>query len=137
MSNTFIDPSPEQGAQFNASDLSESVTMLNLLKFREIADYSASPELASDTPISGEKAYQKYIQSVGPLLQRLDAELIIKGKSEGFLIGPKEEKWDAVIIVRYNAKQDLINLTQSQDYIAIKGHRTAALNDSRLLPIKI
>jgi len=37
------------------------VVMLNLLRFRAIADYSASPELAPSLPISGAAAFDRYV----------------------------------------------------------------------------
>lgn len=41
--------------------------MLNLLRFRAAADYSASPELAPETPISGAEAYCRYIAHAMPI----------------------------------------------------------------------
>jgi len=42
--------------------------MLNLLRFREEADYSAFPELAPPEPISGSESYDRYVRHTTPLL---------------------------------------------------------------------
>lgn len=42
--------------------------MLNLLRFREIADYSAFPALAPPEPISGSAAYDRYVRHTIPFL---------------------------------------------------------------------
>lgn len=42
--------------------------MLNLLHFRDKADYSGHPELAPDEPISGREAYRRYVRHTLPFL---------------------------------------------------------------------
>lgn len=42
--------------------------MSNLLRFRNIADYSVDPELAPSKDISGREAYQKYLTHATPFL---------------------------------------------------------------------
>jgi len=51
-----INVSREKGAALFARGISGEVVMLNMLRFRDVADYSESPELAPDTPISGAAA---------------------------------------------------------------------------------
>src|ERR1700745_2922862 len=52
----YLEPTWEAGRALVARQLQGSVVMLNLLRFREVADYSANPALAPDKPISGAKA---------------------------------------------------------------------------------
>jgi hypothetical protein len=54
----YLEPTQDSGRAFVMRKLQGSVVMLNLLRFRETADYSASPELATDTPIGGAAAFQ-------------------------------------------------------------------------------
>ena len=49
----YIEPTDENGRQLFDRGITGPVSMLNLLRFREIADYSANPDLASSEPISG------------------------------------------------------------------------------------
>src|SRR5579872_1771529 len=62
----YLDPTQEQGRAFFGRSITGSVVMLNLLKFRPIADYSASPALMPGVPISGEEAYRRYMEHTLP-----------------------------------------------------------------------
>jgi hypothetical protein len=111
------------------------VVMLNLLRFREIADYSASLEIAPETPISGAAAYQLYMDHTLPFLRKSGGELIFFGKGGPFLIGPTSERWDAAMLVRQRSVNDFMAFAADQEYLSGLGHRVAALEDSRLLPL--
>jgi hypothetical protein len=54
-----LEPSQSAGKRFVQRGLEGPVVMLNLLRFREVADYSASPELAPAAPISGAQAFDR------------------------------------------------------------------------------
>jgi hypothetical protein len=109
--------------------------MLNLLRFRDVADYSANPELMPSNPISGADAFQKYIDHTLPLLRNSGGDLEFLGKGGRYLIGPQDERWDLVMLVRQNSLSDFMAFSSNQEYLDGLGHRTAALEDSRLLPI--
>mgnify|MGYP002713023250 CR=1 FL=1 len=108
--------------------------MLNLLKFRTIADYTNLEELEPAQEISGEEAYQMYIDSTLPELEKAGSRIIYFGKSNNFLIGPNSEKWDAILLVEHKSVLKFMEFAQNPDYLKKAGHRTAALEDSRLLP---
>ena len=135
MTERYLDVSPEAGAALFARNISGAVTMLNLLRFREVADYSAHPELMPDEPISGAAAYQKYIDHTLTFLKESGGELVFLGKGGQYLIGPQDEQWDLVMLVRQNSLADFMAFSSNEEYLAGIGHRTAALEDSRLLPI--
>ena len=130
-----IKPTQEAGAKFFGAPPEGPVVMLNLLRFREFADYTASPELAPPEPISGLQAYSLYAQHVTPLLAEAGSELVFRGTASSFLIGPSEETWDSVLLVRYVSAAALVAFASDSRYLAYAGHRTAALADSRLLPM--
>jgi len=111
------------------------LVMLNLLRFREQADYSDSPELAPAEPVSGAAAYQRYIEHTLPHLQRSGGELLFLGSGGHFLIGPPDERWDAALLVPQGSVADFLAFASNTEYLAGIGHRTAALEDSRLLPL--
>ncbi len=135
MAERFIEPTQEAGAALYARNLIGEIVMLNLLRFREIADYSANPELAPENEISGSAAYQKYIEHTLPLLRESGGEIVLLGKGGKFFIGPQDEQWDLVMIIRQKSLSDFISFAGNEEYMAGIGHRTAALLDSRLLPI--
>ncbi len=131
----YLDVTQEAGAAFFSQNITGAVTMLNLLRFREVADYSTSPELMPDEPISGAEAYQKYIDHTQPFLVESGGEVVFSGKGGSYLIGPMDEQWDLVILVRQRSLTDFMAFSSNEAYMAGLGHRTAALADSRLLPI--
>ena len=79
--------------------------MLNLLKFRDVADYSQHGNLAPESPITGEQAYLRYMQHTMPFLLASGGELLFYGDSKKLLVGPAEEHWDAVMLVRQSSVQ--------------------------------
>lgn len=135
MPDKYLEVSQEAGAAFFSKKIDGEIIMLNLLRFRDVADYSHNPELMPDKPISGEEAYRKYIEHTQPFLEKSGGELILLGKGGNFLIGPQDEKWDMVMLVRQNSLKDFLAFSSNKEYLAGMGHRTAALEDSRLLPV--
>lgn len=110
------------------------IVMLNLLKFRQRADYSNLEQLKPIRELTGEEAYQLYMQSTLPELKKAGSRIIYYGKSKNFLIGPELEKWDALLIVEHKSVVKFMEFAKNKDYLKNAGHRTAALEDSRLLP---
>ena len=132
---SYLEPTQESGRAFVTRHIEGPVVMLNLLRFRVFADYSASPHLAPKTPITGAAAYQLYMEHTLPHLRKSGGELIFFGKGGPFLIGPPGERWDAAMLVRQRSVRDFLAFASNQDYLAGIGHRLAALEDSRLLPL--
>jgi len=58
MAERFINPTQESGAALFSRNIQGEVVMLNLLRFREVADYSEHPALKPADPISGREAFQ-------------------------------------------------------------------------------
>ena len=118
-----------------AGEFDGPVTMLNLLRFRDLADYTANPELAPNEPISGAAAYTRYSDHTMPYLIESGGEVVLQGDTDTFFIGPSDERWDHVLAVRQRSLDDFFAFASNPGYLAGIGHRTAALEDSRLLPI--
>jgi len=135
MPERHLEVTQQAGAALFARNITGEVVMLNLLRFREVADYSASPALAPGRAISGAEAFQRYIDHTLPFLEASGGELVLLGKGGNFLIGPQEERWDLVMLVRQRSLADFMAFASDEAYLAGLGHRTAALEDSRLLPI--
>lgn len=132
---TYLSPTQEQGRALFGRGLSGSVVMLNLLRFRPVADYSATPELSPKSPISGEEAYGLYFEHTLPYLRASGGEVVFYGRGGDFLIGPTNERWDAAMLVRQSNIASFMAFASNQGYLSGIGHRTAALEDSRLLPL--
>jgi hypothetical protein len=131
----FIEPTHHAGRLLVQRGMQGQVIMLNLLRFREVADYSASPELAPTVPISGAEAFDRYIRHTLPFLRESGGDVMFLGAGGAFLIGPEAERWDLAMLIRQSSIASFLAFASQDGYLAGVGHRTAALEDSRLLPL--
>ena len=123
------------GRAFYQNQQQGPMVMLNLLRYRAAADYTATPELQpAGSTLSGREAYACYVQHIRPLLAQAQAEVLYFGTATAFLIGPEAEQWDAILLVRYPNKANFLAFANDPAYAPLAGHRTAAPADSRLLP---
>lgn len=132
---SYLEPTQTSGRDFFMRGIAGPVVMLNLLRFRPVADYSATPQLAPPQPISGEQAYRLYIAHTLPHLEASGGKVLFFGRGGQFLIGPEAEAWDMVLLVQQDSTASFMAFASNPDYLAGIGHRTAALADSRLLPM--
>lgn len=132
----YLEPTQDSGRAFFMRGIAGKVVMLNLLRFRAVADYSTVPELAPEQPISGEAAYRLYMDHTMPHLEKSGGRLLFYGRGGPFLIGPEDERWDAVMLVEQSSPAAFMAFAANAEYMAGIGHRTAALEDSRLLPLE-
>lgn len=131
----YLAPTQQSGREFIRRGMQGEVIMLNLLLFRETADYSAAPELAPESPIRGAEAFDRYIRHTLPFLHQSGGDLMFLGAGGSFLIGPERERWDRVMLVRQSSAEAFLAFAENQECMAGLGHRTAAVEDSRLLPL--
>jgi uncharacterized protein (DUF1330 family) len=132
----YLDVSPQQGAAFFGTPDEGPVVMLNLLRFRERAEYAHAPGLEPEGGCSGREAYALYMRDMTPLLEASGGEVLFSGTAAHFLIGPQDEAWDHVLLVRQASKASFLAFASDPEAQAITAHRTAAICDSRLLPIR-
>lgn len=124
-----VHPKREAMKEFmETEDNGEPIVMINLLKYKEIATYEGEGE-----KVSGKKAYVIYSKKVTKLLLAAGGQIVWMGKVSSSLIIPDGESWDAVLLVRYPNKTAFVEMTQSEAYKKIAHHRTAAIEDSRLM----
>lgn len=132
---SYLEPTQEAGRDFVMRGIAGEVVMLNLLRFRSVADYSAYPDLALAQPISGAEAYDRYIAHTMPYLTQSGGAVLFYGEGSSFLIGPAGERWDRAMLVRQSSVESFLAFATNEAYLAGIGHRTAAIKDSRLLPL--
>ena len=135
MKNNYLEVTQEAGEALFKRNIQGEIVMVNLLRFRQVADYSANPELAQTEKISGVDAFQKYIDHTLPILRKTGGDITFLGEGGHFLIGPQDERWDFVMLIRQNSLADFMSFSSNQEYLKGLGHRTAAIEDSRLLPL--
>ncbi|MDQ8936521.1 DUF1330 domain-containing protein [Acinetobacter rudis] len=137
MKVNYLFPTQQNGISLFKRQLQGEVVMLNLLHFREIADYSAFPEQAPLTAISGKEAFQLYIDHTLPFLQATGGDILFLANAGEFFIGPLDEYWDAVMLVKQKSIESFMSFAENQECMKGNLHRTAALLDSRLLPMQL
>jgi uncharacterized protein (DUF1330 family) len=107
-------PTDEQGAEFAALG-DQEVFMVNLLKFKDAAEY------------------KMYTDKVAPLLEKIEAEILVSGQCKATVIGTAD--WDAFAVVKYPSASDLVGMIQSEEYQAITHHREAGLEGQVLIAV--
>lgn len=131
----YTQPTQDQGRELMMRGIKGPVVMLNLIRLREVADYTATPDLAPDIPISGREAYDRYIEEARPHLEASGGRVEFLGDAGAFFIGPGDESWDIVMLVRQVSVDAFIAHAQNEALMEASGHRCAAIEDARLLPI--
>ena len=132
---TYLEVRPDAVRELFARVPSGPVVMLNLIRLRAVADYTATPDLAPREPVSGAAAFDRYIAETLPVLRASGGDLTFLGSGAGFLIGPSDERWDIVMLVRQKDLQTFLAFATNETIAAALAHRTAAVEDSRLLPL--
>lgn len=126
-----IDPTPASfRALFAAVPPGQPVVMLNLLRFRERAEYGAG---SGHPPCSGREAYAAYARQAIRHVQAIGGRVIWQGDALHAVIAPEGEAWDEVFLVEYPSIEAFIGMVRAPAYQALAHHRTAALADSRLI----
>lgn len=128
-------PTMEQGRDLMMRGIKGPVLMLNLIRLREVADYSATPGLAPEIPVSGREAYDRYIREARPHVESSGGCVEFLGYGGAFFIGPSDERWDIVMLVRQSSVEAFIGHAQNEALTEANGHRSAAVENARLLPI--
>jgi uncharacterized protein (DUF1330 family) len=123
----YIDPERDQFDAFKALPRDKPIMMLNLLRFRETADYEDGREA------SGAEAYADYGRESAPIFRRVGGEIIWRGRPEVMLIGPKDKHWDLIFVARYPTAGAFLEMVTDPDYQVAVKHRQAAVLDSRLI----
>jgi hypothetical protein len=58
---SYLEPTEAAGLALIQRGLRGPVVMLNLLRFRAVADYSTFPDIAPAAPIGGAEAYDRFL----------------------------------------------------------------------------
>ncbi|MFT4826715.1 MAG: hypothetical protein ACJAUG_003180 [Halioglobus sp.] len=118
-----IAPSDEQIAALIEKDQGGPINMLNLLKFKEFAEY---PD-GSDVQLSGKDAYMRYGRKVAEQVINLGGEFLFMNNANTLVIGDGELQWDMVGLVKYPSVAAFIEMTGSGEFDEIHVHREAGL----------
>jgi uncharacterized protein (DUF1330 family) len=111
-----------------ALDPNQSIVMLNLFKFREIALDGFGVD-----GMTGGQAFRRYGELNEAEDVKFGSEPIWMGPAHNTVIG--DEDWDIAILVRYPSRQHFIDKLDNAKYREIAQVRHAALSDSRLIEL--
>jgi hypothetical protein len=116
-------PNKEQIKGFMEPVSEGPICMVNLLKFKEKAEY----EDGRDTDLTGREAYALYEEGVKKLLQEIGGGIGFEGDVERLALGEVEELWDVVALAVWPSRGAMFEVMQSPDMQAISVHRSAGL----------
>ena len=119
----MVIPNQTQMNEFLEGDIDSPISMVNLLKFKEKAEYDDGRE----TNLTGEEAYAIYADEVQDHLAKVGAEPILGGEVNRLILGEVEELWDVVAVVRYPSRKAMFKMATSDEYIESEKHRSAGL----------
>ena len=116
-------PNEAQMAGFSDGASDGPIYMLNLLKYRDRAEYADGRE----SRLTGRQAYAVYAHSVSELLKEFGGSLTLKASVERLTIGEVEALWDDVAIAMYPSRAAMLQMMQSEKMQDIGQHRAAGL----------
>ena len=130
-----IDPTRAQFDAFKALPRDTPIQMLNMIRFKPLADYP------KDHPnhgkgLTGAEAYAEYGREADPHLSELGGRRVFSGIPEAVVIGPDGEAWDMIFVVEYPSSAVFMKMITNPEYQTLAVHRTAAVADSRLIRLK-
>ncbi|MEQ8743908.1 DUF1330 domain-containing protein [Parasphingorhabdus sp.] len=128
----YLDPTRESFDAFKALPRDVPINMLNLLRFHESAQYPSDHSNASKG-WSGERAYQEYGKTSGPIFERVGGTIIWRGQMECMVIGPDDKQWDSSFIARYPNSGAFMEMVTDPEYQKAVVNRQAAVLTSRLI----
>ncbi len=99
------------------------ISMVNLLKFKEHAEY----EDGRETDLSGREAYEIYGRGVSKLITEYGGTIEFAGDVTFLALGQVEDLWDEIAIASYPSRADLWKMSTSPEWQEIAVHRAAGL----------
>ena len=124
-----IYPRPDQIKSLVQAGLPGPVSMLNLLKFKERAEY----ENGRETTLDGRAAYQLYVDQMMPFVASKGGRLVHSSAAELLMIGEGTLEWDLVAIFEYRSVEEFTKIVQSPEVVEFAVHRSAGLAHQLLI----
>ena len=118
-----LEPSEEQIQGFLDPNAKGPICMVNLLKFRDRAEYADGRE----TQLTGFEAYALYSEGVVHCLKAVGGYIGFNGPVERLMLGEVEDMWDLVALAVYPSRQAMLEMIQLPAYQEIHVHRDAGL----------
>ncbi len=99
------------------------ISMVNLLKFKEHAEYADGRK----TTLTGREAYQIYGRGVAKLITEYGGTVTFVGDVTFLALGQVDDLWDEVAIAQYPSQVELWQMSTSPGWQELAVHRAAGL----------
>jgi len=126
-----VTPTQEQLQNLLASDFEGPVSMLNLLKFNERAEYADGRK----SELSGAEAYNLYAEKMAPFVISKGGRLVFGGRAEHLMLGEVDELWDVAAIMEYPSKEAFVEIVSAPEVGEFSVHRSAGLAGQLLIAV--
>lgn len=128
----FVDPSRENWQAFKDLPRDRPIHMLNLIKFRDLAEYPAGHPMHGKG-LTGREAYAIYKEGFQRVVANDGAAMVWEAPIECTVTGPAGE-WDEAFVMGYPNSALFMAMVKNEEYVRdVVPHRTAAVADSRLI----
>ena len=124
-------PTEQQWQRILQRPADEPITLINLFKLRERAEY-APDGAAPEDGVSGQDAFNSYAAISMPAMERVGGRFLFVGPCEGMFLG-EEEEWDLVAIGAYPNVGSFLALYTDSEYRAAFAHRSAACTRQKVM----
>jgi uncharacterized protein (DUF1330 family) len=121
--NEVLPSDPEQMKGLMSPGPKGPIFMVNLLKFKERAEYDDGRE----TNLTGRDAYMIYGRAVTELLPKFGGRVVFAADVTFLSLGRVEELWDEIAIGMYPDRAAMVRMSMSEEWRAIAVHRSAGL----------
>lgn len=122
-------PKAEQLQALVAKGDDRPIAMVNLLKFRDKAQYKDG----SDADMSGREAYMRYGREMSALVAAQGGRILFSGMVKSLVIGDVGDLWDVVAIMEYPSAAAFFRIATSPEVARIAHHREAGLAGQLLI----
>ena len=126
-------PNEKQMEEFLEEGHDEPIFMVNLLKFKDKAEYPDKRE----SNLSGKEAFAIYSKEVVGHLEKVGGKPIFGSEVTRLMLGEVEDLWDQVAIAMYPNRKAMLKMISDPDYIKSAQHRVAGLAGQLNIETKI
>ena len=126
-------PNEKQMEEFLEEGRDEPIFMVNLLKFKDRAEYPDKRE----SNLSGKEAYAIYSKEVVGHLEKVGGKPIFGSEVTRLMLGEVDDLWDQVAIAMYPNRKAMLKMISDPDYIQSAQHRVAGLSGQLNIETKI
>ncbi len=124
-------PTPDRVAALMANPSADPIVMLNLLRFRDKAQYADGRA----TTLTGREAYMIYGDAMRRVVEKNGGKFMFSGMIEQLVIGTVEQLWDVAAIVEYPSAAAFARIATSPEVSEIGVHRAAGLEGQLLIRV--